>query len=632
MVVYLIETMYRTKIIGIKEDIFELINILKTLKVFHVIESTELGREEAFDDKDFRTTKMTLENLETRVSSIFSYINMDSLSKLQKKMEKRSTEDIIRDLEVLLSSIEPKIKKIETEKADLNSKIEHLKRYKPILIQSQSLIDEIDRNPNLDSNMIMFSRKSDLRLDEFEKEITKRTKGLYEAISRRVDNNYFAVLLLYDREFKNEIQKYLSSEKLSTFTLESELGKIGLKDFSSHIESSLSKHEKELESLEKQKQFLIQTPEFDKFIRVHQEVVDRISAFQLVEKMGRTEDTFEIEGFVPKSKYKTLESELKKTFNKRILLKTEKAKKDAPVLRINPRIVKPFETITNLIQLPKYGSIDPTPFVFIFFTFFWGFMVGDIGYAVTIFILAAILRSRFKKNQQQGLQNISEIFMISCVSAMFFGLIYFEIFGDFGEIIAHDLHLDIHPILNRYEDTQGLLIISIIIGLVIIIGGLFLGAYNNFKLKHMSHVYSNLLLILIWGSIPLLLLVLIIANDIFMIAFIIDLIIIIISIIILIKLEGIAGLIHVIEKFSNILSFARLMAIGLVGAWMGKVANELTTQLFPLGLLMGLGLHLINLVILVLSPSIHSMRLNVFEFFTQFVLEGGDTYKPYGIN
>ena len=74
------------------------------------------------------------------------------------------------------------------------------------------------------------------------------------------------------------------------------------------------------------------------------------------------------------------------------------------------------------------------------------------------------------------------------------------------------------------------------------------------------------------------------------------------------------------------------MAIGLVGAWMGKVANELTTQLFPLGLFLGLGLHMINLVILILSPSIHSMRLNVFEFFTQFVLEGGDTFKPYGTN
>jgi V/A-type H+-transporting ATPase subunit I len=217
--------------------------------------------------------------------------------------------------------------------------------------------------------------------------------------------------------------------------------------------------------------------------------------------------------------------------------------------------------------------------------------------------------------------------MISCVVAMFFGVLYFEIFGDLGEIIAHDMHLNIHPVLDRYNDVQELLIISVIIGYVIIMSGMFLGVYNNLKLKHMSHVYSNLLLILIWGSIPVVLLV--------PALFVVDLIVIIVSIVILIKLEGIAGLIHVIERFSNILSFARLMAIGLVGAWMGKIANNLTVSealIFPLGLLLGLGLHLVNIGILVLSPSIHSMRLNVFEFFTQFVLEGGNVYKPYGIN
>jgi len=476
----------------------------------------------------------------------------------------------------------------------------------------------------------MFNRKSDLGLVEFKKEINDRTAGLYEIITRRVDENYFAVLLLFDRSFTNEIQTYLSSEKLSSLTFSPELRKIEVRDFASYIENSISSLEKNLETLDGNKEIIIGTPDFEKLGEIHLEASDRLSAFQLAEKMGGTENTFEIEGFIPKSRLKNFEKEMKEVFGNRILLTMTKAEKDAPVLRKNPRIVQPFETITNLIQLPAYGSIDPTPLVFIFFTFFWGFMVGDIGYASTIFLIAAILRRRFKKNQQQGLQNITEIFMISCVSAMFFGLLYFEIFGDLGEIIAHDLHLNIHPILDRYHDVQELLIISILIGYAIILGGLTLGVYNNFKLKHMTHVYSNLLLILIWGSIPIVLVVLLISPSLFGAALIIDFLIIIISIIILMKLEGIAGLIHVIERFSNILSFARLMAIGLVGAWMGKIGNSLTTQLFPFGLFLGIGLHFINVVILVLSPSIHSMRLNVFEFFTQFVLEGGNDYKPYG--
>ncbi|MHA1966790.1 MAG: V-type ATPase 116kDa subunit family protein [Candidatus Hodarchaeales archaeon] len=630
----MIETMYRTKLIGINDDIFELINVLRKLKVFHVIESSQRVKDDTHDDQYLRDTKIQLERLETRASAILSHVSTESLSKSREEEKIRSSEKIIKDLEHLLSSIEPDVRKIETERKELISKIEHLNRYKPVLRQCQPLIQEIDKKPGLESNLLMFNRKSDLGLDEFEKDINERTKGLYEVIPRRVDENYFAILLMYDKEFTKEIQSYLSAGKLSSFSLSPELRTVELRNFPSHIENSLSKHENDLKLMEEEKIKLLTSPDFGKIQEIYQEAADRLSAYQLAEKMGGTENTFEIEGFIPKSKYKQFENELKNLFENRILISKAKAEKDAPVLRKNPRIVRPFETITNLIQLPKYGSIDPTPLVFVFFTFFWGFMVGDVGYAATIFLIAAILRIRFKKNQQQGLQNITEIFMISCIVAMFFGVLYFEIFGDLGEILAHDMHLDITPLplLDRYHDVQELLIISIIIGYGIIMGGMFLGVYNNFNLKYMTHVYGILLLILIWGSIPVLLVVSMFSPDLFSTAIIIDLLIIIIAIIILIKLEGIAGLIHVIERFSNILSFARLMAIGLVGAWMGKIANSLTTQLFPFGLLLGLGLHLINVVILILSPSIHSMRLNVFEFFTQFVLEGGNDYKPYGTN
>ncbi len=626
--------MYITKLIGINEDIFELISVLKKMQVFHVIESSQRGKEDDYDDQNFRENKSALESLETRASAIFSHVSTEPSKRTHPTGEKkiRPTELIIKDLEALLTTIEPDFKKIEAEREELLSKMEHLNRYTPVLRQIQPLIQEMEKKPDLESNLLMFNRKSDLGLVEFEKVINLRTKGFYEVISRRVDENYFAVLLLYDKQYTNQIQGYLSGERLGSFTIAPELRTIELRDFGAHIENSKTKIKSNLESLEEEKNKITQSSDFEKLGLTLQETINRLSANSLAEKMGGTENTFEIEGFVPKSKILIFENELKEVFENRILITKTKAVKDAPVSRKNPRIVKPFETITNLIQLPEYGSIDPTPLVFILFTFFWGFMVGDIGYAAIIFLTAAILRRRFKKNQQQGLQNITEIFMISCVAAIFFGVLYFEIFGDLGEIIAHDMGLKIHPVLDRYNDVQDLLIISVMIGYGIIMGGMALGVYNNLSLKHMKHVYGNLLLILIWGSIPITLVISMISPDLFGTAVIIDLLVIIIAIIISIKLEGIAGLIHVIERFSNILSFARLMAIGLVGAWMGKIANNLTTQIFPLGLVMGLGLHLVNIGILILSPSIHAMRLNVFEFFTQFVLEGGNVYKPFGIN
>jgi V/A-type H+-transporting ATPase subunit I len=585
------------------------------------------------------------------MSAIFSRISAEFIPAKVELNSVRSNNEIIKEAEDLLAAFEPKIKQIEREKEKLNSKIDHLSRYIPILRQCQSLIQEMEKKETLESNIVMFDRRSDIGVVEFEKEIDRRTNGLYELISRRVDENYLAILLLFDKEFKKEIQNYLTSEKISSLAFPPELRTVELHEMNSNIESLISKYKSNLESLEQKKNTIIDTPDFIKLVKIHREIANRLSDFQLAEKMGGTEDTFELEGYIPKSKWKSFELELRNRFDKRILFTKKVAKKNAPVLRKNPRIVKPFETITNLIQLPEYGSIDPTPFVFILFPFFWGFMVGDVGYAVTIFTIATFLRIKFKRNQQQGLQNITEIFMISSVVAMFFGIIYFEIFGDLGEILAHNIHEHhgitifnvfipipeaiqnlLHPILDRYNAVQELLIIAIIIGYGIVLGGMLLGVLNNLRLKHMSHVYGNLMLIFIWGSIPVLLIIAITMPDLFSTVLIIDFLAILLAIVILVRLEGVAGVIHVIEKFSNILSFARLMAIGLVGAWMGKIANNLTTQFFPLGLLMGLGLHMINIVILILSPSIHSMRLNVFEFFSQFVLEGGNTYKPYGIN
>ncbi|MFX0050669.1 MAG: V-type ATP synthase subunit I [Candidatus Hodarchaeota archaeon] len=628
----MIETMFQTKIIGFKEDVFDFIRLLQKFKVLHVIETPGKREEGLYEDRRLQEFKVNLESLETRIASIFSHLPSDLQSVNMDSKEIFSNEELISQAENLLTTVEPKIRHIESEKRQLNSKIKHLKRYEPILNRIEPLIFRMEEKENLESVILMLDRRADLGILEFEKEVNNRTKGIYELVYRRVDENYFAVLLLFDQDFIKEIYSYLSSERISAIAFPPELRDVKLRDIKKTILELISKLETNRKSLEQEVQDFIASAEHIKLVNIHKAITERLNEFQLVEKMGGTEDTFEIEGFIPKSKMKRFESELRNNFGKRILITSKKANKEAPVLRKNPRIVRPFETITNLIQLPKYGSIDPTPLIFLLFPFFWGFMVGDIGYAVTIFLIAAILRFRFKKRQQQALQNISEIFMISCVVAIFFGIIYFEIFGDLGELIAHDLHLDIHPIINRYEAVQDLLIISIIVGYGIVMGGMVLGAYNNIRLRHMSHAYGIFFLIIIWGSIPILITLAIILPEVFLTAFYVDIVIILVAVLFLLKIEGIAGLIHVIEKFSNILSFARLMAIGLVGAWMGLIANDLTNQFFPLGLLMGLGLHLINIVILVLSPSIHAMRLNVYEFFSQFVAEGGNIYRPFGTN
>ena len=73
------------------------------------------------------------------------------------------------------------------------------------------------------------------------------------------------------------------------------------------------------------------------------------------------------------------------------------------------------------------------------------------------------------------------------------------------------------------------------------------------------------------------------------------------------------------------------MAIGMISVMMTFVANEIAATVNPLGgIPLAIMLHLVNMIIAVMSPSVHALRLNLYEFFTQFQQPGGILYKPFG--
>ncbi|MFC1763996.1 V-type ATPase 116kDa subunit family protein [Planctomycetota bacterium] len=55
-----------------------------------------------------------------------------------------------------------------------------------------------------------------------------------------------------------------------------------------------------------------------------------------------------------------------------------------PVRLFNPAPIQPFQSLLALLPLPKYGSIDPTSYVAMFFPPIFGLMLGDIGYGLIL--------------------------------------------------------------------------------------------------------------------------------------------------------------------------------------------------------------------------------------------------------
>ena len=100
---------------------------------------------------------------------------------------------------------------------------------------------------------------------------------------------------------------------------------------------------------------------------------------------------------------------------------------------------------------------------------------------------------------------------------------------------------------------------------------------------------------------------------------------------VLIAVEGVVGAVELLSRFSNILSYARIMALGTASVMLAVVANQMVGALggAVVGVVFATLFHLVNFGLGVFSPTIHALRLHFVEFFGTFYSPGGQIYRPF---
>jgi V/A-type H+-transporting ATPase subunit I len=361
--------------------------------------------------------------------------------------------------------------------------------------------------------------------------------------------------------------------------------------------------------------------------RARAAVHDRLRELEALPLTGVTPRAFVLEGWVPTRSRAALESRLRTDFGDAVVVSEvsieEWASEEAPVVLSNPRLLRPFETLVRVFPLPRYGTIDPTPFVAVFFPAFFGLMVGDVGYGAVLAGLGLLLHRLSRPTTL--LRTVSEIIGPCALFTILAGFLFGEAFGDLGS-----RWLGLQPLaFDRHEAMIPFLLLAVSLGAVHILLGLGLGVASSIR-RHpreaMGRGVSAIMVVLV--ILALLAAVKVLPGGFFTPA----VIGLLVAFPVLIVLEGVVAPIELLSTLGNILSYARIMALGVASVMLAVVANRMVGAVgsVAVGVVFALLFHLVNFGIALFSPTVHALRLHYVEFFGKFYSPGGVRYQPFG--
>jgi V/A-type H+-transporting ATPase subunit I len=338
-----------------------------------------------------------------------------------------------------------------------------------------------------------------------------------------------------------------------------------------------------------------------------------------------TEHLFVIEGWLPASERDALGRTLAEREGECIIAvdvaQESWSAHDVPVAIQNPRIFRPFEIITRWLPMPRYGTVDPTPFVAAFFPMFFGLMLGDVGYGAMLGGLALL---GWKRSREGSVfRSISQIAGVCAVFSILFGLFFGELFGNLG----HRL-LGMRPVaFSRGEAFVPFLVLAVSIGFVHVVLGLVLSALSSIRSDPRQSLGRGLSAVMLVLTAAVLLAAVNILPQAFFTPAAVALLL---SFFVLIALEGLIGPVELLSRLSNIFSYARIMALGTASVMLATVANDMVGAFggAAVGVIFATLFHLVNFGLGVFSPTIHALRLHFVEFFGTFYSPGGLVYRP----
>ena len=363
---------------------------------------------------------------------------------------------------------------------------------------------------------------------------------------------------------------------------------------------------------------------------------------ELLSSVERTRETVILSGFVPKPE----EEKVALIFVKHgcaFELSEPAEGDDVPTVLKSGKVSSPFNMITEMYGMPAYNSIvDPNPLFTPFYIVFFGFIMADLAYGLIIF-LACLLGLKLMK-PKGGTKDLLTVFTYCGLSSAIAGFLLGGFFADLVTVFSETfLGISVSmPVIwfDPLKEPMTMLILSLGMGAFQILFSMGISGYRQIKRGDIAGAIFDVgSWYLIFGGL--------------IINFLLSKIGIYISaagVLLLLctagrdkkgfgRITGGLGALYGITGYlSDLLSYSRIMALGLSGAVVGQVVNKMgaigckSVIGFIIFLLVFVIGHAFNIAISVLGAYVHTTRLQYVEFFGRFYEGGGRVFKPFTNN
>lgn len=540
------------------------------------------------------------------------------------------------------SAIVDDLERLQVEFADVNEKLNLLEEQHNLLANWKSLPLKLSQlNTHLTTTLLV------------ERQTTGEETSLKEAISRTlteqsvpfhitdISSTRVAVTLPKDEKIVDQAKKLIEVEKVEIVTPPKGVETPDVEFVA--ISEELAAVRSELALLHDQAEHFAIT--HYKPLRVVAEVLSwQHARFAVVEAAGTTKYTVVFDGWLNQDKKVIIEQEFKsRGLGATFATLTPIEGDEPPVDIVNSAFVQPFELVTRLYGMPGYKDLDPTVFLAGFFFLFFGLSLTDVGYGLFLMVTSVIILTLFKV--PQAIRLFAKLLLFVGFATVLVGMLFGGYFGIPPEklpAILRQIQL-FDPIGNPLP----VFYLALGLGVFQVMAGMVIKIYSEAKNSRLMDglldqgpwlfmfCMAILYLATVTGYATMLL-----PDQIINLMYVGVVVIILSSgrhgktIFEKIKSSA-ASLYSSIGYFSDILSYSRLLALGLATTALAFAVNLIAGMVVDVPyvgailafIILAIG-HLFTLAVNTLGAFIHSARLQFVEFFGKFITGTGKEFAP----